>query len=521
MQYIFKSENQESLIYKYKKQKLSNGFDIDIEKNLHFWAINIVILLDKYDFGQVQMVINTFYEHLFDSSYSEEEYNLLKAKSHKDFRYQETDNSYDHVKQLAIDMQQYPIENCMNFNYIWEELDKNEMEKLLNIMKQYRNWLVLIVLKKGDEKTEKEIFFGTKYKVSNSQCIIKDYSGVSKNQNAISTGFQIVLDMMNRFSCQSLIDYSQNFKILKDYKSKPKGLIEFLKNGFYDKPKKTFLQLKDKINDINVFEKKNNSGEFKFIYNPSFNVARSYVSIYLNTEITKENYIKTYMYLRMIKEKQNDIYYDFNYLNSFFAFSYIHIDGIEFVFEGYTENIHICIENYFMIFFDLDYEYIGIAKTLLLEHFMWNTVSKPSDLVFGLMKNEVYDFKPSNSDCIKEIKQIKEKDIKLDHKYYLKMFSCSDNSYEQFLPLYEFLCKKIQFSPKYEHKHVFTKKDLEGHTIDRKNKAVGIFIPNNKLSNLKSQAIRKMILPHFHEKFFTQMRTKEQWGYTAEVDSVN
>lgn len=496
LKYLLLSKHEKSLIYKYKKMNLAKQIFIDIIKNSYISNVEITILPISYDLTNIIKIINIFYKYLFIMVYSDEEYNLYKNKFQMDFKYEETIDPLDHVKNLAINMQYYPTENIMNYNYIYEHFDKNELEKLLDILKQYENWLIFIISNDYFDnitsvKTEKH--YKVKYNITSEMVIKEKYHGPYIVQNFFARELNIF----------------QNLGTSLPFKLYDKQSTINTTNFHPDAGNKIFKK-------IHVNENSN----FTFLNNTKYKTPKSCVSIRLNTEITKNNYIKTYLYLKMANELYLEKYGDYFFLKSV-DFKYeITKMGITFEFCGYTDYIISCVWNYFSVFLNIDRSYFTLVKNDYIQTYDDISIESPKKTVFDTIENEILNFLPSYNDYLARCNKMNSDTINLNHEYYLEMFICSTTSPENFLILFNHLCKEIVPANKFEHHHFFTKTMFKRKTIDEKNNAVGIFLKNKPITDHKSVAITKMILPYFNEMFFNQLRTKEQLGYVVKMNEL-
>lgn len=70
------------------------------------------------------------------------------------------------------------------------------------------------------------------------------------------------------------------------------------------------------------------------------------------------------------------------------------------------------------------------------------------------------------------------------------MFTCSNNTHDSFLALFNYLSSQKIFSfKKFNYNHVLEKHTFEYTTTHEKHNAVGIFLKNKPLTDIKSIAI--------------------------------
>ncbi|EJW01282.1 hypothetical protein EDEG_00527 [Edhazardia aedis USNM 41457] len=72
------------------------------------------------------------------------EYEMLAEKHKRDFKYLENKPPLDHVTNLALNMQYYPIENIINCDYLYENFDITHFKQVIDLFLM-RNWLVFVI----------------------------------------------------------------------------------------------------------------------------------------------------------------------------------------------------------------------------------------------------------------------------------------------------------------------------------------------------------------------------------------
>lgn len=508
--YKFLSRNKESLLFAYKKLGFAKVLAIDFYKNLYVCSLKIKFFLTESGSDNIENVINMFYNHLHDFSYSKKEFYLYKKKFQKEFKYRENSKGINLVVDMAHNMQYYPLKNVLNYDNIFRHFDDHEMNELLNIIKKYDNWLVFIIKKeilKGEQKVETEFFYKANYFVSDKLIFNKKPQDLSIKQNNISPRLNFLKQIGESLPPKLT---ASKYHLVNETK---KGLISFLKNTFWNKPNSKIFKLKDEANEIKLIEKGNEYSQFTFIYEPSYNIPQSYVSVKFNTKITKENYIIFHLYLQMVNEEFQEKYSDYSDFSTVNLRFEISKTGIKFEFSGFSKNIIICIYNFFKTFFNINYDYFELAKTYSIKTFDEVNTKSSENIVLNILENEIYNFLPSSNYFLEEKKRLKPEDVTLNNKYYLQMFTCSDTIHENFLALFDYLYSKIIPTKKFTHQHKITEKELKYTSLDKNNNAVGIFLKNEAISNKKSLSISNMILTCYQQKFYEKIRTKDMLAY--------
>lgn len=511
LKFILESEYEGSLLHKLKEKKYSYRVQICIIKNLYWKILRIEIKLTDIGYNNKFLVINLFYTHLYDLVYSAKEYQLLKYKYHKDFKNRETGNIINYTNSISSNMHYLPIKNIINHDFIYKAFDNQEITELLNIIKSYENWLILLVSKKyfdKDTQYKTEKYYKTKYFVSNESIIKDKYRGSEKVQNTVSSRVKLLHEMM-----QSLLHKPTSYYFSTN---KNLSLVPFLKDLFYNRPITSIFKLKDKYDRVNTIRKKSETGIFRYIYNPEYNSPKSYVTIKLNTEINRSNYVKNMLYITLMSHIYDEKYHDLEFLLSNNITYKVLKDGIEFDFVGYNNTITTSINRYFNMFFNIQIKDISLAKLILIDSFQKEKNKTPKENIFDIFENEIYGLKPSIDDCISEIQNLRVEDIIINRNYFVEMFICSNIQHKPFLDSYNILCSKILPARKFIHNQQLVKDLLECTTNDKINNAVGIFFQYGKISDLKSLASGQMIIPTFHQMIYDRLRTKEKLCYLVE-----
>lgn len=486
-----------SLLYQYIEKDYSNDIGIECYKSYYYYDFKVKIQLTEKGLEHKKDVLNMFYEYLIDFEYSKDFYNLLKTSEIKLYDYEYREISYGDMKELAMNMHCFPVENIMNFNYIHHEFNETILNNVLNELKKYENWLVLIFSDENDNlKNQKGKFYNAKYYISNETAIKEKYEKKQSNGMFIKV-FNDLKNMMREVKTELP---KKAFEKIKNNNNINE--VHFKKTNHMFVPFK-FKEFTEKFDSSNIYKLRGKHGNFTMITNPKFNKEYSRISIKFNTEINQENYFKTYLYFILAQETNIQSYNAYFYLKNFnFNFS-IDKTGIELNFHGFTENIISCIKKYFDNFFSINTDVFSIAQKLLINRLKKKETSLFQKRFLDVMNDVFKNVKFDNDNIIKKITEIKKEELVLEQEYFFEMFVYSDVSNDdEFLNLYFTLFDQIKSSIKIKFTPNTNLKVEEIKTEHEDIDSVRIIIKNEAQINANSFGTLHVLNEYFGTRYF-------------------
>jgi len=147
-----------------KARGLIYSLDFDYTLYSENTRIKISLGLTQKGFDEYRTVLDLLAAYLEAIDVSKYEYMRLKRLRGEEFRYKELENQLDLCETLASDMQYYNVENVLNHEYIFEEYNRELVEQMITSIGNTDHWLI-VLLHPGGEVEHKEEYYSIEYKV--------------------------------------------------------------------------------------------------------------------------------------------------------------------------------------------------------------------------------------------------------------------------------------------------------------------------------------------------------------------
>ncbi|KAM0687480.1 hypothetical protein COBT_001278 [Conglomerata obtusa] len=503
IKFQLEKENKNSLVDILKQNKYSYELHVTTESTLSYTLLVINVYLTKKGFNNIKSVLKIIKKYFDNFRHTQNDYMLLKEAERLNFLYKEQINSSDYVVNLVQEMQYYPIENLIDHDYIYNKYESNEIELLLNILRDNSNWLVLI-LSKDIESFLKDIDNTNLLINSNNNLKTDNKYNTNKNQeDRISKEMirdgeidqLVITDQINNNKKMKVVDLKIQKEYFYDIKYFVGGVIDFT----------------EKIYEKN-FE--NESMKLRFIYNNFYQVPKTILNIVLNTKIEKKFFLQYKIYLKLIDESFTEKYNDYLYYNLCSVSTGVSDLGIEININGLNDKISEVARKYINELKNISFDNFDLIKEKMRDYLIHKKQKSPYSRIFDQLRQKINPEALSIDECLCEINKMKKEDIKFIDKCFIELFVCGSGDYY----IYENLINELRSEFKEDCQYRLINNNIEKEflvTEDIKNNAVGIFIKCGTKNEFKNTAIFQILLQLSSEMFFDRLRTKEALGYVA------
>lgn len=182
--FVLQRECKGTLIYLLKNKGLIFDLDVNFSNTYSFSIFELRLKLTSKGFENHLEVMHIVYNCINSLSFEEEEYLKIKRTKEWDFSYLESKQPDEYVTELAENMFFYPKEHLLNFDYLYEKYDKEQIMHISGIIAEPENWLIFLIgrgfLKENiDFMTEKyydiKYAIGDKFRPNGEQSITREH----------------------------------------------------------------------------------------------------------------------------------------------------------------------------------------------------------------------------------------------------------------------------------------------------------------------------------------------------------
>jgi insulysin len=516
LSHLLGHESEGSIYYFLKEHNLCISlFSSVFDEDNTFRLFGISIILTEEGFKHVPAIIDCVYKYINMISKMKNAatiYEEERLSNQLSFDYSITGQKIDYVSSLSMNMLKYKPTKIISGVYMlnkYNDLAKQEIQKLLKYMTKKEAIIIISskTYKKITNKTEK--YYNVKY----NNYLSPTTFGKEFNKNTLN--YNPKLPEKNIFI--------PNKKYL--HMRKPSGLSM----------SKIPLQL-----DLPDLPK----SEIWYKYDDVFKIPKVMCELVLyNDEFYKktENVILLSLYLSIIDNRINSKMYYANKINSGYSFG-ISSDNINISFSGYLGGIENIVDLYINTFLNIVIEEkeFNIAKYEMNNN-LKNFIYQPPYLVAeDYFQEKLYNINYTREELTDSLKILKFKDIQKPKGYFLEKCKMRSFFYGNINKniIHRIEEKFIQFcsTPAYmeKHKKFNLLENGEQHTYIQKainteetNNLIYLYFEVGKIIKkvTKDWDINSLCLSllsiFINEKFFSQLRTKEQTGYVVKSFVVN
>jgi len=165
------------LLAQLKDMGLASNLDVLVRHLIEHTAVEIKISLTTAGFDQYMKVISTVHEFISGLEADEYEYERQRKLAEIEFAYKPTKAPAEMAVDLAVDLLYYPVENVLNYNYLYEEFNSKLINAFIESLADMSKWVILLSNTASTAKFDKkERFYNVDYGLySNCDvCEIKD-----------------------------------------------------------------------------------------------------------------------------------------------------------------------------------------------------------------------------------------------------------------------------------------------------------------------------------------------------------
>jgi len=502
--HLFGHESQGSIYYNLREKELCTFLNVNIiDSDSSFYLLQIYIELTEKGIKYIPTIYKLIFEYLDlikNDGIHSWIYNELKYQCNINFDYLLDGNKLDFVTDLSMDMFKYDNIDILYGPYKMNEYCTKTKELIIECLNYInKDNLIINIASKNYENMINKItkttkWYNVKYSEYNNP---SNFGKEFKSQKIVS---QIKLPDKNIF-----IPINVNVNINVNPNKYP---------------------IFKKSNNCEIWSYKNNKIKIpKVIFSIIFYIYEFYENIF--------NYIITIIYLKSMQNELNPIMYYAELFSSGYSYN-LNIDSIVFFFYGYNDNIckivELCMDKLFNNVITqklFDFVKNNIKNDLI------NSIYDPIYIQFSdYLKEELYSNYYSNLEILNIIDNVSISDIYnfkkwLNGKYNIKSFIYGNFDKNLEHNLNKYLKKKCKYKNDIEYntaiiplqngeQHLYLRKLL--NNIDNNFLIciffeIGIIKRNHTIDWEYNILYLLLISTHVKEKFFTQLRTIEQFGY--------
>ncbi|KAI5192464.1 insulysin [Nematocida minor] len=455
-------------------------------------VLYIVIELAEDNRSQIPVLLDFLHHYIemIKTNATEELYEVFRVIDEKVFETNESAEPLELVETAAYAMQFYPTEEFLKYDYIWDGFDEEEFHKLLDVALDKSKWVVLYRAKNihNREKIVVDEIYGINY-------LIEEMPEIDE-------------------------------PLLADLKSKLEWCFAIPKRKSVSECRESdgTLELGTIPNSIPDHPEENSPLEYKEVMRPGCigylvqNAkyrTNAQVKILLETDLhlaSEKVYAAAIGYFKAFVKIFNEKYKT-NLTSSIVTLSTGEsVYGLLIKFNGTPILIEDAIEKFFAEYTARNTQLFNLSKESALSHFLQDARKSPyKSSVSGISHLAGYPIFDIHS-LMKAAKVLSPEDLVVISKAQVKILGVGNITEKEFSRVIDRINKYVTFTT---HEPVFSEKlsSLEMPTVDLQNIAVTIVHKVVADSLISSFSLAVLLVQIFSEKFFDELRTKEEYGY--------
>ncbi|KAM0688382.1 hypothetical protein COBT_000352, partial [Conglomerata obtusa] len=464
--YQFKAQDSNSLIYNLKQKELATDLDVVLEMNYQFSILIFDLNLTTKGLNKIEKVIKTFKTYLDCFYIDYNDYTEIKQIMYNKFKNVEEIQPMTLVKELARNLQYYPIEDVYDNKYKFKKYNAKELECILEILRDKKNWLVFVM--------------------NNNLKEIESFKDIYKSENNVK-------DSKNKF----------------DILNNELGVIN---TEYYFEIKYAIGKEINTNNEIEEFSTYNNESSLKFLLNETYGGGHSYVSILLNTQIDKSDFIPVLFYLEMTTDSFKTNYYRELEKKMITVSTNLTSLGPEIIISGPTNNITTFAILFIRELKTLNFEMFDVIKEKIHNFYLAKKIEETFENILTLLNFKLTPNSVSIDEYIRNIEKMQPDDVKFLRICHVDLFVCGSGEDVIFKNLKKIVSKEFVAGEKFRYKNL----TFDEYTVfgeDKGTNGVAIFIECGKQNDYKNLAKFEIIHQVSEERFFIKMRMEEELGY--------
>ncbi|KAH9411468.1 insulinase [Ordospora pajunii] len=453
-----------------KDRGLVLSVDVEVQDYSDYSLFVVSMFVSEEGGRRMKEVLEGFVQYLKGMKVSEEEYEELRRRNERVFRYSERQEMTDQVSNLVRSMQFYPVENALNNGYCFEGFDEEEIRGVVLRMCDVSQWLVFDVQKDEEEKyRETEEIYGIKYDVGEQ--VFAELAYVINTVQADADECVVRLDDVRVMGMDG-----------------------------------------DGYKEMKQVERDN--GKLVYLFDESYRVPKVFVGCMLKFGYERKDVVN----LMFLVNKAQDVFFKkygkLVYATDASIDAHVCLEGIEVVVEGFTDVVKSVLE----VFFDVLFEEESECRSGMITEDMMNmlenerTKSPYALCMHGLMTMKVDGYMLPEE----KMRMVKEIDVKtvMPRRFFADIVVIGNAGHEWAVDVFERVCLRQQGEcANGDIRLVDLSRVCSMNTNDCRNNACAVYLYGGKYANSNETAVANFVQHACKGMFFDQLRTKEELGY--------
>lgn len=497
------------LVSKLKDMALASGVIPRCYYLNGYTHVTINIKLTKKGFRQYKDIISITQEFISKMKADKHEYERLSKLGSLDFAYKPIDPPMKMSTDLVIRLLNYPVENVLNYKYLYEEFDEHVINSCISAISDASKWIILI----GDTDenatyTNKEKFYGVEYGI---------YDSLEPKSSELELENPHVYE-----SNQKCVAEDHLVNQLEVIKSESR----YLKRSVYP------------------------NGEVNFVFDSEFDLPKMYLRVIFASDAVKENPISYELYFNTLIDMFQTKYG--RELRNARAELYIckHNEGVCLRLTGFSDSLLEIAKLFFTSVSEwtslsedgmeklvVPLNRFEVVRQNLQDYYATIIARSPFERLSECYTHKLASMK-TTEELFEQVKHVKKDDVTFKKDFFCKIIAVGNGEFNKIEDLYntisETYLKECTCSAAPAGIKVCDSVRTSFVTMDKTNNAIGVFytmcnrrenaVPvdsentaENKLviSNpyYVKTAIGQLIYQIANERFFNELRTNENLGY--------
>lgn len=497
------------LIAKLKDMALASDISPNFYQHNRYTHVMIDIKLTKLGFKQYKDVISIAHDFISKMKAERYEYERLGKLGSVDFAYKPISQPADMATELAGSLLDYPVENVLNYEYLYEEFDEKAIDDSITALSDASKWIILVAdTDKDATYTNKEKFYGIEYGVYDSwepEC-----AEVESKRPYLDESIQ---------KCDTEDQFVNEFEVIK---SEPR----YLKRSVHS------------------------NGEVNFVFDSEFDLPKVYLRVIFTSDAVKENPLIYELYFSTLIDMFQTKYGRKVHNAHAELSSKRDVDGISLKFTGFSDSIleiaklfftsipeWSCLSDDRVERLTVPVNRFEVVRQDAQDHYATVMVNSPYQRVSECYLNKLASLK-TTEEFLEQVKHIKKDDITFKREFFCKVIAVGNSEFDKIEDLYNTINETYLKGSTATPASIKVGEPGRANfvTTDKVNNAIGVFYTicegrenaqyedceetkDNGLTSDDSYdvktAIGQLIYQIGNEKFFDELRTNENLGYVV------
>lgn len=472
---IFHRKDERGLIHRLKNKGLAFSCSLDMDNTTGYSIVTMTMLLSEKGSQDPHGVIRELAEYLCGICADEREYRMVREISGCLFEYAEKLDPSDQCEMLAERMQFYPVENILNFEYMFEEFREEEIKDFVSRISDFRRWLVVYNTKEHEFDMEEEIYG---------------------------------------------IRYSVGEKIFETMEDRSPGVVPYVvEDGeAWVSTENVRLLSGSGCNAVpNVFrEEEFENGKVTYLFDESYRVPNASVNYLFRLDGVTEDFVNFLFLVRCAEDTVCRKYDSFLYRMQVSISSCVRYYGVEIRFEGFSYGIRRVAE----LFFDVLFGTMDPSRhEIIREEIRDELVDEKNLHPFRLLRGGLMSLKiPGHLTAEERMEKLGRVSLgfAMPERFLVEVFAVGNITYEEVMEMFRFISSKQREVVTYGGIKVMEDaRRFDIKTADSRNNACGLYYHSGSYGSYRDIALTRIIVQSCQEMFFDNLRTKEELGYVV------